>query len=304
MFKPKGIIPPVITPFTEDEQVNYPVFRQMINHLIDEGVHGIFTMGTCGEFYAVNDVDYGKILEETVSAAEEYATAHGTARVDVYAGANGITTKSVIEKIRICEKVPGIDALSVLTPMFINQTQDELYEHFKRIAGETDMPIIVYNNKPKTNIHVEATTMARLAEIPNIIGIKDSTGDMTNAIDYLRLTKGMPDFSVIMGRDTLIYTSLACGAVGSISSCANVAPRLISDIYDKYVAGDTEGALAAQMAIVPLRFACNMGSFPAVIKESLVQQGFPVGKCMAPIAELTPAEKEKLHKILEEMNVL
>lgn len=296
MFKPKGVIPPIVTPFQEDGSIDYAAYRMMVEHLIAEGVHGVFPMGTTGEFYAVSDEEYKKLLEVTVETV--------AGRVDVYAGANDITTRGVIRQIRICEQVKGIDALSVLTPMFVSQTQEELYQHYKTIAESTGLPIIIYNNRPKTNVTVEPPTAARLARIPNIIGVKDSTGDFTNASEYLRLTRDIPDFHVLLGRDTLIYAGLCYGASGAIASCANVAPRLVADIYDKYMAGDHAGALEAQFKLNPLRLACNMGTFPAVIKEGLVQLGYPVGKCLEPIAELRPDEKEKLHKVLVDMELL
>ena len=140
--------------------------------------------------------------------------------------------------------------------------------------------------------------------IDNIIAIKDSTGDMTNTAEYIRLTRDNDSFHVLCGRDTLIYAALCYGATGSIASCANVAPRAAVDIYEKYMAGDHQGALDAQFQLAPLRIACNMGTFPAVIKEGLVQQGIPAGKCLAPIAELKPEEKEKLHQVLADMGLV
>ncbi len=296
MFTPKGIVVPVITPFGSDGTVDFPVYRRVVEHLVEQGVHGIFPMGTTGEFYAVGGEEYRRLLEATVEAVD--------GRADVYAGANHITTRGVMEQIKLVEQVPGIDAVSVLTPMFVTQTQEELYAYYKAIAGATHMPIVLYNNAPKTNVHIAPATVARLAEIPNIIAVKDSTGDFTNTAEYLRLTRDNPSFHVLLGRDTLIYAGLCCGAAGAIASCANVAPRLVADVYDKYRAGDLAGALEAQFQLNPLRIACGMGTFPAVIKEGLVQQGFPVGKCLDPIAELTQEEKEKLHRILQELKLV
>ena len=221
----------------------------------------------------------------------------------VYGGANHITTRGVIRLVKICEKV-GVDAVSVLTPMFVSQTQEELYDYFSEIAASTTLPIILYNNKPKTNVTITPDTVAKLAKIDNIVAVKDSTGDMTNAAEYIRLTRDIPDFCVLMGRDTLIHAALCYGATGAIASCANVAPRIAADIYDKYMEGDLKGSLEAQFTLAPLRIACGMGTFPAVIKEGLVQQGFAVGKCLAPISELKPEEKEKLHKVLEDMKLV
>lgn len=295
MFKPYGIIPPIITPFTEDGRFNESVFRKMVNHLIHEGVHGVFPLGTTGEFYAFSDEEVRYILEV---CKDEVA-----GRVPVYAGANHITTRGAIRLVHIAEEV-GVDAVSVLTPMFVSQTQDEVYAFYKSVAESTSLPVIVYNNKPKTNVTVTPETIAKLAEIPNIVGVKDSTGDFTNTEEYIRLTRGNDHFHVLLGRDTLIHAGLCYGAAGAIASCANVAPRIAADIYDKYMAGDIAGSLEAQFTLAPLRIACNMGTFPAVIKEGLVMQGFPVGKCLEPIAELTAAEKEKLHKVLSEMGLL
>jgi 4-hydroxy-tetrahydrodipicolinate synthase len=295
-FCPKGIIPPVITPFNEDGTVNYAVYRKFINYLIDEGVHGIFPLGTTGEFYAVSDDEYERILRVTVEEVN--------GRVDIYAGANDITTRGVVRLTKICEKIKGIDALSVLTPMFVSQSQKEVFAYYKTIAESTSLPIVMYNNKPKTNVTIEPATVAELAKIPNIIGIKDSTGDFGNTIDYIRLTAGNPNFHVLIGKDTLIFPALTMGASGAIASCANVAPKLLASIYNKFVDGDVEGARAAQLQLTPLRLACNMGTFPAAIKECLVQMGIPVGKCLAPIGEMLPEEKEKLGKVLRELKLV
>lgn len=294
-IKPKGIIPPIITPFTEDGEVNYEVLKQMVNHLIEEGVHGLFPVGTTGEFYAFDDETYRKIIVTVKEAANN--------RVPIYAGANHITTRGVIRQVKVCEEI-GVDAVSVLTPMFVSQTQEELYNYYYDIAKSTTLPIIMYNNKPKTNVTIAPETVAKLAEIPNIIAVKDSTGDMTNTAEYIRLTRNNPNFSVLMGRDTLIYAALCYGASGAIASCANVAPRIAADIYDKFVAGDLKGALEAQFKLAPLRIATNLATFPAIIKEGLIQEGYNVGKCLAPIGDVSKEAKEKLHKILKDMGLV
>ena len=293
-FTPKGIIPPVITPLTKDGKFNEPMMRKVVNHLIDKGVHGLFPLGTTGEFYAFDHGEYRYILDVVVDETK--------GRVPVYAGATHITTRETVAQAKIAAEA-GVDAISVLTTMFVSQTQEEVYQFYKTVAENTELPIIIYNNKPKTNVTVAPTTAARLAEIDNIFGIKDSTGDFSNTCEYLRLTKGM-NFHVLMGRDTLIFAALCCGADGAIASCANVAPRLTADIYDKFQAGDMQGALEAQFKLAPLRLACNMGTFPEVIKEGMMMEGLDVGKCLEPIQELLPEEKEKLRKVLQEMDLL
>ncbi len=181
-FKPHGVIVPIVTPLDKDGKFNATMMRRLVNHLIDGGVHGLFPLGTTGEFYAFDDDTALEIFETVVDEA--------AGRVPVYGGANSITTQGAVRLVKLCERA-GVDAVSVLTPMFISQTQDELYEHYRAIAGSTALPIILYNNRPKTNVQIEPQTVVRLAQIENIVGIKDSTGDMTNSAEYIRLTRGI-----------------------------------------------------------------------------------------------------------------
>ncbi len=305
MYKPYGIIPPIITPFDDQGYVDCPALAQMSRFLVDNGVHGLFPFGTTGEFYAVSDGDFIKGLETVRDAVKGKANRYGKP-IQLIAGCSHITTREVIRLIKLVEQVGGYDAISVLTPMFVSQTQAELYTYYKTIADSTEMPIIMYNNKPKTNVTIEPATVSLLARAcPNIIGIKDSTGDMTNTEEYLRLTRDLRErFDVIMGRDTLICAGLHYGCSGAVASCANVAPRVVADIYDKFHDGDYKGSLEAQYRLAPLRIACSMGTFPEVIKEGLNLQGLQVGKCLEPIGELTVEEKEKLRTVLREMELI
>ena len=294
-FTPRGIVVPIVTPLTKDGQFAEDAYRSLIDYLADNGIHGVFPFGTTGEFYAFDQGFYDHVLEVTKDAV--------AGRMAIYAGANDITTKGAVKVAKAVEKIGGIDALSVLTPMFISQTQHEVYEYYREIAAETNLPIVIYNNRPKTNVTVEPATVAKLAEIDNIIAVKDSTGDMTNTEEYLRLTRGM-DFNVMMGRDTLIYAALCYGAAGAIASCANVAPRIAADIYDKFIAGDMKGALDAQFNFSALRIATNMGTFPVVLKEALKLIGHDCGDCVKPIQPLSSEQREKLRQVLSGMGLL
>ena len=304
-FVPYGITPPIITPFHQDGSVNYEALAMMSRRLVDNGVHGLFPLGTTGEFYAVNEDEFVKILTTVKEAVAGKTTRKGRP-IQLFAGCNHITTRGVIRLIKLVEQIGGYDAVSVLTPMFVSQTQEELYTYYKTIADSTTMPVLMYNNPPKTNVNIAPATAARLArDCGNIIGIKDSSGDMTNCGEYLRLTADERDhFQVIMGRDTMIYAGLHYGCAGAVASCANVAPRVVADIYDKFVEGDWKGALEAQFRLAPLRIATNMGTFPEVIKEGLNLQGIPVGKCLDPIQELTDEQREKLRAVLVDMKLI
>lgn len=294
-FKPQGIVVPIVTPVDTEGNFCEAAYRDLIEYLAGNGIHGVFPFGTTGEFYAFDDGVYRHVLEVTCDAVN--------GRMDVYAGANHITPKGAVRLAKIAGEA-GVDALSVLTPMFISQTQDELYDYYRAVADGTDLPIVIYNNKPKTNVTVEPATVAKLSKIDNIIGVKDSTGDMTNTAEYLRLTRETPDFHVMMGRDTLIYAALCYGASGAIASCANVAPRIAADIYDCYQKGDHAGALEAQFKLAQLRVNTNMGTFPVTLKEALTMIGHDCGPCMDPIRPLNDQQRQRLRQVLTNIGLL
>ena len=293
-FKPEGIIPAVITPLDSEGKFNEKAMRKLIDFLIEGGSHGLFVVGAAGEFYGLTPEEKREIFQVTMDQTR--------GRVPVYAGTAGITTRETVVLTEIAEECQ-VDAVSILTPMFVSPSQDQLVEHFRTIAASTSLPVIMYNNPPKTGVALAPATVAVLADTPNIVGIKDSCGDLTVTGEYIRLTK-RKKFSVLMGRDTLIFGALCYGATGSIASCANVAPRICADIYNKYKAGDMEGALEAQYNLAPLRIAFNIGTFPAVIKESLEMLGIEAGPCMNPVGPMTAEERAKLRKVLVEMGLL
>ncbi|MGH0053465.1 MAG: 4-hydroxy-tetrahydrodipicolinate synthase [Sphaerochaetaceae bacterium] len=293
-IKPKGVLPAMITPLTKDGQIHEKALRKLIEFLIAGGVHGIFAIGTTGEFYCLSNDEYREILEITKDQVG--------GRVPVYAGANHITTRGSIELAQIAQDV-GVDVLSVLTPLFINPNQNQLIKHFTDIANNTDLPMLLYDNRPKTHVALQPSSVAELAKVKNIIGIKDSSGDMTNTAECIRLTKGM-DFSVMIGRDTLIHANLCYGGSGAVAACANVAPRICADIYDKYISGDIGGSLESQYRLAPLRIAFSLGTFPTVIKEALEILGIPAGPCFDPVGPMSSEEKEQLIKILKTMELI
>lgn len=293
-FVPTGIIPAMVTPLTNDGLINETGLRQFVDYLIEGGSHGLFVVGTTGEFYGLSPEEKKELFQITVDQAN--------GRVPVYAGTAAITTREAIQLTRYAEDA-GVDAVSVLTPMFISPSQAELIKHYRAIADSTRLPVMLYNNPPKTGVNLTAAAVAALADVPNIIGIKDSSGDFTLTGEYLRLTRDK-DFHVLLGRDTLIHAGLCHGATGAIAACANVAPRLVADIYDKYKAGDIQGSLEAQLRLAPLRIAFNLGTFPAVIKEALALLGIDAGPCMPPVGPMSADERQQLKNILVAMGLL
>lgn len=284
MFTPRGAVPALVTPLTREGELMEQSLRDVIDHTIAHGVHGIFVLGSAGEFYGLDTAQKRRVVEIAVE--------HVAGRVPVYAGASEVTTRDAIASARTAQEIGGVDALSVLTPYFMTPTQSELVDHFTAVADATDLPVILYTNPGRTQVNLSLETVQALAEVPNIIGLKDSAGDLAAT---KRVIDNTPDdFAVLMGRDTLIYDSLVAGANGAIASCANVAPGLVAGIYDAFVAGDHETAQRLQAELAPLRNLLEAATFPVVLKEGLRFAGIDAGHCLAPARELTEPYRTEL----------
>ncbi|HWI62492.1 MAG TPA: 4-hydroxy-tetrahydrodipicolinate synthase [Symbiobacteriaceae bacterium] len=294
-FMPKGIIPAMATPCDRWGNVNETALRKLVNFLLAGGVHGLFPLGSQGEFYALTTEAKKQVLEIVIDETR--------GRVPVYAGTAALTTRETIELTQLAYDL-GASAVSILTPYFTNLNQRELKEYFAETARAVpNMPILLYNNPARTKVNLNVDTVADLAKVDNIVGVKDSTGDLSLTGEYLRATKGM-DFHVLAGRDTVIYASLCHGASGSIASCANVIPALMVEIYEAFQAGDHARSLAAQYKLAPLRLAFELGTFPVVVKEALNLIGIDAGEPIAPVLPMAPEAREKLRQVLIGMGVL
>ncbi|TCK92728.1 4-hydroxy-tetrahydrodipicolinate synthase [Natranaerovirga hydrolytica] len=291
----KGVIPPIITPVDEDENVNEEGLKKVINHVLDGGVHGVFVLGSNGEFYAFDFENQKKAVEITVKEVN--------GRVPVYAGASAITTKECIKLAKMAEEV-GADALTVLTPMFIQPNEEELYNHFYAVAKSTKLPVLLYNNPGKTTNNISVSLVEKLSKIDNIVGIKNTSLDFAQTIQYLKVTKNNPNFKVLSGTDYYIYGTLAYGGEGCVAGTANVAPKLVVDIYEKYISGDIEGAMEAQYKLMPLRDTYSYGSFPVVMKECLNLMGINVGDPVRPIEHCSEAKLNELKKVLIKLDLM
>jgi len=274
-FQPKGIIPAMITPMNKNGDVDEKGIVTVLDHLLAGGVHGIFVSGSQGEFWALTESEKKLLFEKTVEIVN--------GKVPVYAGTGAISTNEVISLTRMAMDI-GVDAASIITPYFIKPNENELFNHYREVANRVDMPLLVYSNPGRTNVPISPSMMERLhRECSNIVGIKDSSGDLTITGEYIdRCGK---DFSVLAGRDTLILATLLYGGQGGIAACGNVVPRLVVKIYESYISGDLEGALDAQRRLAPLRHAFSLGTFPVVIKEAMNLMGFSVGECRNPVTK-------------------
>ena len=286
-----GVVPAMATPFTADHKLDEARVGELIESYIQAGVHGISVAGSQGEFFALDTAEHIRLLELSMRAID--------GRVPLYAGTGGTSTRQAITLTQAAEAM-GADLALVITPYFVQPTQDELVAHYTAVAKATRLPVMLYNNPPRTSVNVLPTTLVRcMNAADNIVGVKDSGGDLTQSIEYL-LTAPRPAL-LFSGRDTIALSMMFHGAQGTISPAANVFPELMVQMYDALRAGNHAEALRLSNVFAPLRAAWAWGSFPVVIKEAMALAGRSAGPTRAPIAALSEKVRTDLAAVVNQI---
>mgnify|MGYP001635361386 FL=1 len=239
-MKVKGLWVPVVTPFENDE-LDMVSYEKLVNHYINEGVHGLMPLGTTGETPTLSEKEYEEIVSKTMEVVN--------GRVPVIIGLGGNCTRSVIDKLKVAErhKVQGILSVS---PYYNRPDQRGIYEHFKKISESTDLDIVLYNIPYRTGRNMENETILKLSEEKIIVGVKDASGDFNKTIELL-LNK--PDeFSVLSGEDNLFYSSLLLGGDGGVTASAHLKTRDFIKVYDYIQNNDSKAALEIWKEISPM----------------------------------------------------
>ena len=286
-----GVIVPLLTPMNVDETINEKELRNQINHQINSGIHGVFPLGTNGEAYILNFDEKVEVLKIVVDEVN--------GRVPVYAGTGCVSTKETIS-LSLKAKEIGVDILSIVTPYFASASQEELYNHFKEVAENVDLPIVLYNIPARSGNSISPSTVEKLSKIQNIVGVKDSSGNFDNMLQYIEKTRSRKDFSVLSGNDSLILWCLLAGGKGGIAGCANVFPRTMSSIYNTFLEGNLEEARRLQDSIRSFRDCFKFGNPNTIVKTAVSLLGFPVGRCRKPFSEVSEEGIEAIKKVLIE----
>lgn len=286
-----GIIVPILTPMHADERINEPALRNHIDRMLEGGVHGLFPCGTNGEGYILSEGEKEEVFAICLSQT--------AGRVPVFAGTGCVGTRDTIRLSRKAADM-GADVLSVITPGFAAASQEELYAHYRAVAESVDAPILLYNIPARTGNALAPATVERLSRIPNIVGVKDSSGNFDNILQYIERTRGS-GFVVLSGNDSLILWTLLAGGAGGIAGCANVFPETMTAIYERFLAGDIEGARRAQEAVRPFRDCFRFGNPNTVVKAAVALQGYPVGKCRRPFDRLPEEGLAAVRQVLAEL---
>lgn len=291
-----GIAPALATPFTADHALDLARLPELVEHYIAAGVHGLSVAGSQGEFFALSEREWHDLVTAAARAVN--------GRKPLYVGTGAITTAESISLTRAAADA-GADVAMVITPYFISPSADELVAHYEAILDAAPIPVMLYNNPPRTGVNLTPRVYGRLLGHERLIGIKDSSGDMTQLAEFIRMGRrqeermGGRGHCVFAGRDTLILATVIEGGAGSISPAANVFPRLVTALYDAARAGRIDEARRLSDVLAPLRLAWELGSFPVVIKEAMTLVGMSAGPARSPIRALPETARAELTQVID-----
>jgi len=287
----RGVLPALVTPF-RDGRVDEDAFVALVERQIAGGVHGLVPVGTTGESATLSHEEHRRVVELCVH------TARG--RVPVIAGAGSNSTAEAIELVRHAKTV-GADAALVVTPYYNRPSQEGLYAHYKAINDAVQLPIIVYNVPARTSVDISNDTLARLARLPNIVGVKDATGDLARA-SFQRLMCG-EDWVMLSGNDDGGLGYMAHGGHGCISVTCNVAPEQVSQFYNDALSGQWQGALYGQDRLIRLHKALFTDASPSPTKFALAHLGLCAEDVRLPIVPSSQASRAEVIAAMRDAGV-
>ena len=288
----QGVLPALITPF-RDGAVDEPAFIALVERQIAGGVHGLVPAGTTGESATLSHDEHRRVVELCVKTA--------AGRVPVIAGAGSNSTEEAIELTRHAKAV-GADAVLMVTGYYNRPSQEGLYRHYAAVDAAVDMPVLVYNVPGRTIVDISNETLERLARLPNIIGIKDATGDVAR-VSQQRLMCG-DDWVLLSGDDPTALGYIAHGGHGCISVTANVAPGPCAAFFNACLAGDFEAARAMQDRLIRLHKALFLDASPAPTKFALAHLGLCSEEARLPIAPCAEAVKPAILDAMRDAGLL
>lgn len=287
----KGVIPALVTPFKEDFSVDYEGLAKNLDY-VEKFVDALVPCGTTGE---ASTLSYEEHVEVVRFVAE-------TSKLPVIGGSGSNSTREAIWLTKEVEKA-GAEAAMLVTPYYNKPNDAGLLEHYKSVAKEVSIPLIIYNIPSRTGVNVSAQLMAKIAEIDNVVGVKEASGNLKQVSDIIRLVK-KKDFTVLSGDDFLTLPILAIGGKGVISVTANVAPKMMKDLYNAFIEGNIAKAIEIHQKLSPLFDALFIDTNPIPVKKAMELLGLAAGKPRLPLVELSAEKTEKLKAVMKELGMI
>jgi 4-hydroxy-tetrahydrodipicolinate synthase len=287
----EGVLTALVTPF-RDGEIDEAALRALIARQIAAGIDGLVPCGSTGESATLSHAEHRRVMEIVVHATR--------GRVPVVAGTGSNNTREAVE-LTLYAKEAGADGALVVTPYYNKPTQEGLYQHFKAVHDAVDIPIVIYNIPGRSAVDMSNATMARLAKLPNIVGVKDATNDLARPLRMRVEIDG--EFSLLSGEDATAVAYLAQGGDGCISVTANVAPALCSEFQLACLGGNFKRALGLQDRLMPLHDALFVESNPGPVKYAAEKLGLCSGETRLPLAPLAASSKAKVDAALAKVGL-
>jgi 4-hydroxy-tetrahydrodipicolinate synthase len=282
----------LVTPFKQDLSLDEPTLRKLVRRQIDAGINFLVPCGTTGESPTLTRAEHLRVVEITIEEAK--------GKVPVLAGAGGYNTHEVIELAGEIETL-GADGILSVTPYYNKPTQEGLYQHYKAIASAIRLPIVVYSVQGRTGVNVEPATLARLAQIENIVAVKEASGNIGQMANVIHEVP--PTFAVLSGDDAITIPLIALGGRGIISVASNEIPGEMTQIAQAALKGDYETARAIQRRFLPLMNINFVESNPIPVKAAMAMMGLLQPVYRLPMCPPTDASRAKIEKVLESVGL-
>ena len=301
MTKFRGAFTAMITPMNTDGSVDYDGFRKNVKFQLEEGIDGLVPLGTTAETPTLDErpgEEEDRIIAIVMEEVREFEKKSGK-KIPVILGAGSNNTR---DAVIYCEraKKAGADAALVVTPYYNKPSKEGIYRHFEAVS-KVGIPIVVYNIQGRTGTNITTDTLIRIAELPNIAGVKEASGNINQMGDVIAQIKSKkPDFAVMSGDDGLTLPLIALGGDGIISVVSNLAPKIVAEMANKALSGDIEGARKIHYRLLPFFKAAFVDGNPTSIKYAMNFKGLPAGPCRLPLVEVTDEAKKVIEKALAE----
>jgi len=283
----------LVTPFRRDQSLDEPALRKLVRRQIEAGINFLVPCGTTGESPTLTRAEHLRVVEITVEEAK--------GRVPVLGGAGGYNTREVIELARELEHI-GVDGILSVTPYYNKPTQEGLFEHYKAIAAAVHIPIVVYSVQGRTGVNVEPATLARLAQIENIVGVKEASGNIAQMANVVHEVP--PNFAVLSGDDAVTIPLIALGGRGIISVVSNEIPAEMTQLAQAALRGDFDTARRLQQKYLPLMNVNFVESNPIPVKAAMAMMGLLEPVYRLPMCPPAPANLARIEKVLETAGLL
>jgi len=288
-----AVVTAMVTPFDERGEVNYEAAAELAAYLVKNGSTGLVLSGTTGESPTLSMEEKLELFRVVVEAVGEKAY--------ILAGTGSYSTRDAVKLTKAASET-GVHGILSVTPYYNRPPQEGLFRHFREVAGATDLPVMIYNVPKRTGVNISPETTLRLAEIENIVSIKEAGQDLEQAAAICR--NAPPGFTVYSGDDSLTLPMLSVGAVGVVSVASNIAGPAIARMIADYQNNRTEEAAALHRKLLPLFQGLFMTSSPIPVKAALKMMGFPVGEPRLPLVPLEAEQEARLQQLLREYGLI